>query len=213
MVGTKSSGTFSSSLIRHRVDSAETSALADPLPTDDDEQTSTAPETGARVHRHEKGDALAKDKTAAADTVSLAAEQSAAENRKKIAQEIGEAAKRAISSHGSVKLATALQLLRRSLSKAHDVIGEDKTEANFLSMVVLAETAVSCRKWNDLGKEVFQHIKSVATIGETQHRVTYDDFNQVFRVLNANDLISGPYLDFDATDDEHGQKQDEDVLR
>ena len=139
--------------------------------------------------------------------------EKAADTRKAIAREIGEAAERTIASHGSVKLATALQLLRRSLSNAHAVIGECKSEADFLSIVVLAETAISGKKWSDLGKDIFVQIKAAAALGETQNRVTYDDFNRVFRVLNATGSVSGPALDFDKSDEEDADAQEQEVLR
>jgi hypothetical protein len=187
--------------------------VVDPLPKEDTEQTRLPRETGTRVNRQDKGDAHAKDRTGTGSDVTAVAVELAAEDRKAVAQEISEAAKRAVSSHGSVKLATALQLLRRTLSKTHTVLGDRKSEADFLSIVVIAETAISGKKWSELGKGVFQQIKEAAAIGATQNRVTYDDFNRVFRMLNATGSASGPVLDFDDTDGENGQGQAEDVLR
>jgi hypothetical protein len=213
MVPSTSSGTFSSQRTRRFSDSAETSPVVEPVPKDETEEvpeTRLARETAARVNRHEKGDLFAKDRTvtsATDDAVSIAT-QKAADARKAIAREIGDAAKRAVSSHGSVKLTTALQLLRRSLSRAHDVIGNCKSEADFLSIVVLAETAINGKKWSELSKDVLQKIKAVAEGGEKQERVTYDDFNQVFRLLNASGLVSGPVLDFDEPDENDVESQE-----
>jgi hypothetical protein len=204
MTSSTNSGTFSTHRISRFSDTVETAPVVDPLPKEDSDKTGPTRETGAKVNRTDKGDVLAMDRTETGPKGISVAIERAAEDRKALAREIGDAAKRAISSYGSVKLATAIQLLRRSLSKAHQVIGERKSEADFLSIVVLAETAISGKKWNEMGKDIFQKIKDAAAIGETQSRVTYDDFNRVFRVLNATDSISGPALNFDDTDDENG---------
>jgi hypothetical protein len=198
MVSTTGSGTYGS-WTRRFSDSAETSPSPEPLPEDDGGQQQPANETVARINRQEKGDLSTKDKYEWAEVdngISVAAEAAAVE-RKKIAKEITDAAKRVVGNHGTIKLATSLQLLRRALSKCHDILRDRKTESDYLSIIVLAEKVLSQEKWRALSKDVLQQLKAALAIGEANDRVTYDDFNRVFRLLDATGSVSGPVLDFD----------------
>ena len=89
-----------------------------------------------------------------------------------------------------MKFATSLQLLRRSLSQAHTALGECESETDFISIVVIAETALATKKWNEQPVEVFKIIRDAAIACSTKDHITYDDFNQVFRLLNAAELAS-----------------------
>lgn len=198
MVPTSGSGTYGS-WTRRFSDAVETSSHLDQLPKDDVEQQVPVKETVARINREEKGDLSTKDKyewTEADDGGSVVAEAAASE-RQKIAREITDAAKRTVSNHGSIKLAASLQLLRRALSKCHDVLRDRKSESDYLSIVVLAERVLSQEKWQGITKDTLQQLKTALALGETAPRITYDDFNQVFRQLNATGSLSGPALDFD----------------
>jgi hypothetical protein len=198
MVSTTGSGTFGS-WTRRFSDSAETTPRLDPLPKDGLDLQRPAKETVARIDRQEKGDLSMKDKyewSEADDGISVVAEAAAAE-RQKIAKEISDATKRAVASHGTVRFASSLQLLRRALSKCHDVLRDRKSESDYLSIVVLAEKALSQEKWREISKDTLQQLKTALVHGETAPRVTYDDFNRVFRLLNATGSFSGPALDFD----------------
>lgn len=200
MVPTTGSGTYSWGT-RRVSDLAETSPSPDPLPKDEADQQRPARETGAGINRQEKGDLSTKDKydwTEADDGGSVAAELAAAD-RKQVAKELADAAKRAVANHGTVKLATTLQLLRRALSKCHDVLRDKKSESDYLSIVVLVEKVLSQDNWREISKDTLQQLKSALAIGEAADRVTYDDFNRVFRLLNATAATSGPVLDFDDT--------------
>lgn len=197
MVTGMSSGTFGGTRVRRYSNTTETTPTTDPLPKDEAEQVRPERGTLARVNRQEKGDIHTKDQHTWADNADEAstAAQGAAEKRKAIAREITAAAKRVVSSHGSVKLAATLQVLKRELARCHDVLDGVASEQDYLSIVVLAELSLSETDWKKLSKAQLSLIKDAVMIGESQARVTYDDYNKVFRQLNAQGSLSEPVFD------------------
>jgi hypothetical protein len=183
--------------LRRLSDASETSPTPDPLPKDETEQTRPERETLAKVNRQEKGDLGTKDQHTWGNLPGgmTVVAQVAADTRRTIAREVAAAAKRAIASHGSIKLAAALQVLKRELARCHDVLDGQSSEQNYLSIVVLAEMILGEVDWKVLSKDRLEKVRGVLAVGEIQPIVTYNDYNQAFRQLNAIGALAGPEFD------------------
>src|SRR5208283_548554 len=137
--------------------------------------------TAAYIDRREKGDQQARDlysgqEGAAAETEDA---QAAAATRRQLAEETCDAIARVLASHGSVRMASHLQLLKRQLSKCHDALGPLKSEADFLSIVVLVELELGNRDWKSLSRPELQDLKTVLQVGVKEPQVTFDHYNQM----------------------------------
>src|SRR5439155_11316171 len=74
---------------------------------------------------------------------------------------------------GDVALATNLQLLKRDLSRCHDVLREHPTESDFLSIVTLVESAMAQLKWKQYTKPQLKAIRQVFDMGYRQVQVGF----------------------------------------
>ncbi len=164
------------------------------------EEARPRPETRtvSRVDRCERGDREAKDVSAASDGTSSTTDSApaAAATRRELAAQLSRAIARVIAGHGSVKMATALQLLKRELSRSHDVLGPLKTENDYLSIVVLVETGLGTKDWKAISKQELNALRAALEIGAKEPRVTFDDYNRTFRLLNASGWGTGPSFEF-----------------
>lgn len=80
---------------------------------------------------------------------------------------------------GDLSLATYIQLLKRDLSRCHDVLHDHPTEQNFLSIITLIEAAISQKKWRDYDSRQFEKFKNAIDIGYRQPVVSFTDYKSV----------------------------------
>lgn len=173
-----------------------------PLPHQDvliDEEPAQSPEerTVPRVRRVERGNADTRDLYAPGVTEPTTSDVAGepARNRAEIAGQLSTAISHAIAGHGSVKLAAALQILRRELSRCHDALGPFPTESDFLSIVTLVEMEIGGRNWKEISKQELEALKLAVEVGVKEPLVTFDHYNKALRRLNASGWVTGPSLD------------------
>ena len=126
--------------------------------------------------------------------------QRAATERARISRELTSAISRMIPHVGSVKLTALLQLIKRDLSKCHDVFRGKRSEANFLSIVALVENALAGVNWKRMTKQNLERLKTALTVGESQRRVTFADVKRVRNDMIAGGLLGGPAFDYGDAD-------------
>jgi hypothetical protein len=163
------------------------------------------------VDRAEKGDAKGKDQRSATpgDDHESASALAAAEARKALAAALAQALSRTAALLGTVKMAAHLQLLRHELSKAHGRLMALPSEAGFLSIVVLVEAELGKKSWRELTKEELAALKKAVERGAKQPRVTFDDYNQVLRILHSSGWSPGPALDLTGAEEGDAPVADE----
>jgi hypothetical protein len=184
---------------REKLRRQDTNNLPDQSSRQDDVSTPAPTQTAAQVRKDEKGDVTKKDLFAAAEEADggTVTKQLATEKRKERAKEVGQAVARMIASHGSVRMATALQLLRRELARCHDVLLPFASEVDFLSIIVLAETLLGTKDWKEISRDELDAIKRAADLGQREECMTFDHYNQVFRGMAARGWLKGPEINFD----------------
>lgn len=98
---------------------------------------------------------------------------------------------------GTVPLATEIQLLKRDLSRGHDVL-RAANETNFLSAVCLVEAALAGLTWKQYNPEVVDALREAFTAGTREGAFTFQDYDAIrsrFRECGVNTL---PTIDLDA---------------
>jgi hypothetical protein len=179
-----------------------------PLPDQPSDVEETTPpverRTVSRIERTEKGDVKKKDIHAADKDLEAAqrAAEIAAQRRKVAAEAVSRAITRLSSHCGQARAAADLQLLKRELSRCHDILGTFPSESDFLSIVVLVEAELGKKPWSALTRDELQFLKRAVDVGAHQDRVTFDDYMRHLRTLNASGFSTGPVIEFGEEEEE-----------
>ena len=97
---------------------------------------------------------------------------------------------------GSVPLATEVQLLKRNLSRSHDLL-RSSGEASFLSVVTLVESALACLTWKQYTPEVVDALRNAFAGGTRQVPFTFADYDAIRRHLAARGIPTVPTVDLE----------------
>jgi hypothetical protein len=128
--------------------------------------------------------------------------------RSEVAKDIRSSVNDLKSKIGDVSFVTYLQLVKRNLSRAHDVLGDRPSETVFLSIVTLVESALSQARWSDYSLEQLELIGAAADLGYRQPEIRYQDYECLRHAFAATQIDVRPRIDLDAfqlgdlTDDE-----------
>ncbi len=87
--------------------------------------------------------------------------------------------------------ATSLALLKRELSKAHQLV-DCPTEAPYRSIVTLAENALASVPWTDIDAGLLDLLAEQLKLGIEDRAVTTDDYLRTSTVLGDNRYPLGP---------------------
>ena len=98
---------------------------------------------------------------------------------------------------GTVPLATEVQLLKRDLSRGHDVL-RPAGETNFLSVVTLVESALACLTWKQYTSVVVEALREAFTAGTRQGAFTFADYNTIRTLFRERGITVVPTIDLDA---------------
>jgi len=101
---------------------------------------------------------------------------------------------------GEVAFATEVQLLKRDLSRCHDLLRARPTETNFLSIVTLIESAMSQRKWREYTSDELELIRSAVDVGYRQANVSFSDCDAIRRQFSDGSIDTHPRIDLDVLD-------------
>ncbi len=102
---------------------------------------------------------------------------------------------------GTVLLATEVQLLKRDISRGHDVL-RPVGETNFLSVVVLVEAALAGLTWKQYTPEIVDALRQAFAAGTRQEALTFDDYEAVRKLFRERGISVAPTIDLDALDPE-----------
>ncbi len=169
---------------------------------DQDDQTPQTSRTESRVSHRERGDLETRDNYSPVSEGDKHEEiLTAARDRREMAKTLCEAVGRMVGSHGTARMASHLQLLKRDLSKCHRILGPRKTESNYLSIVVLIETDLGNRDWKEITKDELRLLKGFLEVGTRDGSVTFDDYNRIMRRMIAEGHVHGPRFEIIDSDD------------
>jgi hypothetical protein len=102
---------------------------------------------------------------------------------------------------GTIPLATEVQLLKRDLSRGHDVL-RPGGETNFLSVVTLVESALACLTWKQYTPEVVDALRQAFSAGTRIAPFTFDDYDSVRRLFSERGIAVVPSVDLDSLEPE-----------
>lgn len=138
----------------------------------------------------------------------------AARARSEVARDVLHRVDRLVPLVGDVALPVNIELLKKELSRCHDVLGHRPSESNFLSIVTLVESVISQLKWKEYDRSQLDRIASAVAVGYRQAHVTYDDYAHVRAAfadakIDASPRICLESLDVkDLTDDETDDEEE-----
>lgn len=101
---------------------------------------------------------------------------------------------------GEVAFATELQLMKRDLSRCHNLLSACVQETNFLSIVTLIESAVAQRKWLEFTSSQLALIQSAFEVGYRQICVSFSDYDSIRQKFSTGNIDTHPRIDFDVLD-------------
>lgn len=97
-----------------------------------------------------------------------------------------------------VSLAANIQLLKRDLSRCHDLMKGRTGESDFLSIVTLVESAMAQLKWKQYTREKLEAIRQALDIGYRKVRVRFDDYEEARRLLASSGVDAAPRIDLES---------------
>jgi hypothetical protein len=96
----------------------------------------------------------------------------------------------------TIPLATEVQLLKRDLSRGHDVL-RSSSEASFLSVVTLVESALACLTWKQYTPGVVDALRQAFSSGTRQAPFTFADYETVRQHFAARGIPTVPTVDLE----------------
>lgn len=103
---------------------------------------------------------------------------------------------------GTVPLATEVQLLKRDLSRGHNVLRASPGELSFLSVVTLVESALACLTWKQYTHEIVEALRLAFAAGTREAPFTFADYDAVRRLFEERGILTVPAVDLDSLDPE-----------
>jgi len=165
-------------------------------------QTEAWPGTRGRrtetlVMRTEKGDEVATDQAEIADwdrDDDLFEE--AVRKRRAIAERLAALMAKVVAHRGQIAMAADVQLVKRELARAHAVLGESKSESNYLSVITLVEANLATMDWKNASAEQLRQVQQALTVGCAASAVTFDQYRRLERSFRGYGLPTIPTFDF-----------------
>jgi hypothetical protein len=102
---------------------------------------------------------------------------------------------------GTVPLATEVQLLKRDLSRGHDIL-RPAGETSFLSVLTLIESALTCLTWKQYTPAVVDALREAFTAGTRQGAFTFSDYDAVRHLFADRSIRTIPAIDLDSLEPE-----------
>jgi hypothetical protein len=131
--------------------------------------------------------------------VSAALELTARCQRKDLAQAILTALGRLVRDLDTPGKATNLALLKRELSKAHQ-LADWQSEAAYRSIVTLAENALAAVPWTEIDGRLLNLLQERLKVGLEDRPVTTEDYLQTSRILGENTPLGPTFEQADEPD-------------
>ncbi len=114
------------------------------------------------------------------------------EKRQEVAERLVALMERVIKSHLNVSMAANLQVVKRELSRCHDVLGSSRHESDYLSIITLVEANLACMDWKSATRRQLEQIKQSLAVGCEERHVTFDHYSRAVRRLRRFGLPTMP---------------------
>jgi hypothetical protein len=121
--------------------------------------------------------------------------QATGSSRSELARLLLARTERLASRLGDVSVAVEIQLLKRELSRGHDVLASRREERDFLSVVTLVEAALASLTWKRYTTEVVDALREAFTSGAREEAFTFSDYDAVRRNFAALGIPTAPSID------------------
>jgi len=92
----------------------------------------------------------------------------------------------------TVPLATEVQLLKRDLSRGHEVLRAFPEERSFLSVVTLVESVLACLTWKEYTPQIVDALRQAFTAGIHQAPFTFADYDAICRLFGQRGIRTVP---------------------
>ncbi len=99
------------------------------------------------------------------------------------------------SSIGNLSLAAGVQLLKRDLSRAYDVLGDHPSENNFISLVTLLEASMAQLKWKQYTHQQVDALREVLDLAYRSTSISFDDCEHARAWLAKARVNTSPRID------------------
>lgn len=99
---------------------------------------------------------------------------------------------------GDVALATNIQLLKRDLSRCHDLLWGHPGESDFLSIVTLVESSLAQLKWKQYTRPQLEAMRQVFDTGYRQVQVTFEDYEKARTLFASKRVEVTPRIDLES---------------
>jgi hypothetical protein len=155
--------------------------------------------TEPQINPSEKGKLSEKDlRGGALDDRREFSLQEDARARSVVAAELSRMMTTIIATRGKLAMSASVQLLKRELSRAHELLAGKRTEANYLSIVTLVESSIGSTDLKAASAEQLRLVHRLLEIGNKEVAVTFDDYRHAARALRGYLMPASPVVDFDA---------------
>jgi hypothetical protein len=101
---------------------------------------------------------------------------------------------------GDVSLAAEIQLLKRELSRGHDVLSRRPGDNNYLSVVCLVEGSLASLTWKDYTPVVLAALRQAFSAGTRDGDFPFEEYDAIRRHFREADIPVGPTIDLDSPD-------------
>lgn len=163
-------------------------------------------DTGPEVDPHERGDeeecnraeGKAADQTSTASEEAVSSDGEAVRVRSEIARDLIHRVDELVPLVGDVALATNVQLLKRDLSRCHDLLRGHPRESDFLSIVTLVESSLAQLKWKQYTRPQLETIRQVFDIGYRQVQVGFEEYEKARTLFCSKHVEATPRIDLES---------------
>jgi hypothetical protein len=108
---------------------------------------------------------------------------------------------------GDVSLAVEVQLLKRMLARGHAVLAARPEDNNFLSVVTLAEAALTSLTWKQYTPAVLEALRRAFSAGTREGDFPFEEYDAIRRHFKASGIPTGPTIDL-ASSSLEGEEED-----
>jgi hypothetical protein len=160
--------------------------------------------TSSVVSEEDKGDIEPCDSPVFPQSAAGVPSALSTDERRKLAGRLDSLMNRVIESHGKVSMAANLQLLKRELSRCHDVLGALTYESDYLSIVTLVEANLASMDWKSATKQQLRQVEQALAVGCAESSVTFDDYTRAARRLRGSGLPTMPSFELGTEEEDAG---------
>ncbi len=96
---------------------------------------------------------------------------------------------------GDVSLAIEVQLLKRDLSRGHEMLASRPEDNNYLSVLTLIEAALASLTWKGYTPGVLEALRRAFSAGTREEAFTFADYDAIRRHFVVSGISTVPRID------------------